>query len=112
MTTLEKHLTELKALGYNRDTLTRLRIIENRAHRFAERVCNEDVSDIEQDRHDTAVINAIARLFNGTLPPGFFINGDPRGYALKIEQPNDKRVISFTDWGGYGILAPDLKDLK
>ena len=40
-----------------------------------------------------------------------FVNGDPRGYALKID---DSYVKKFNlkierDWGGYGIIAPDFK---
>jgi len=45
----------------------------------------------------------------GTLPDGFFVNGDPRGYALKLD--NDKVTIPegmHTDWGRYGILAPEI----
>jgi len=39
-----------------------------------------------------------------------FINGDPRGYALKI---NDKYVREnqlriYSDMGGYGIIAPEF----
>jgi hypothetical protein len=40
-----------------------------------------------------------------------FLNGDPRGYALKIEsgwmrEQNEFRLHS--DMGGYGILAPEI----
>ena len=47
-------------------------------------------------------------------PPGFFVNGDPRGYALKIDndKPEGKALIEavklHTDWGGYGILSPEI----
>lgn len=50
----------------------------------------------------------------GKLPPGFFVNSDPRGYALKIdnENPAGKALIEavklHTDWGGYGILSPEI----
>jgi hypothetical protein len=53
--------------------------------------------------------------FGGKLAvPGFFVNGDPRGYALKIdnETPEGKALIQktkmHTDWGGYGILSPEI----
>lgn len=40
-----------------------------------------------------------------------FLNGDPRGYALKIED-NWMRARPelrlHSDWGGYGILAPEI----
>jgi len=39
-----------------------------------------------------------------------FINRDPRGYALKLNDDfaRDKRI--HKDWGGYGILAPDYSE--
>lgn len=42
-----------------------------------------------------------------------FLNGDPRGYALKIESDWMRERLKLrlhTDWGGYGILAPDLRE--
>lgn len=47
-------------------------------------------------------------------PPAFFVNGDARGYALKIdnEKPEGKALIEavklHTDWGGFGILSPEI----
>jgi hypothetical protein len=35
-----------------------------------------------------------------------WINGDPRGYALKVDLAPGEHLL--TDWGGYGIIAPDL----
>jgi hypothetical protein len=43
-----------------------------------------------------------------------FVNRDPRGYALKIDTEwtagfNSKAAERLhADWGGYGVLAPDL----
>ena len=41
------------------------------------------------------------------------INGDCRGYALKIdyETVRIKNLTIFRDFGGYGILAPDFKGI-
>lgn len=57
----------------------------------------------------------VEQLF-GCLPPGFFLNGDPRGYALKLDpdrHPNAKALIEAArlhrDWGGYGILSPEIE---
>lgn len=53
---------------------------------------------------------------------GLFVNRDPRGYALKIDSDSqwfrdwqlqrvaDRKPCLHTDMGGYGILAPDLKE--
>ena len=42
-----------------------------------------------------------------------FINGDPRGYALKIDDKYQDRLHKVgihRDWGGYGIIAPDFSE--
>jgi hypothetical protein len=50
----------------------------------------------------------------GKLPPGFFVNGDARGYALKIDPDNAEgralieSVRLHTDWGRNGILSPEI----
>lgn len=40
----------------------------------------------------------------------FFVNGDPRGHALKIDRKKackKKAFFGFTDLGGYIILSPE-----
>ena len=39
-----------------------------------------------------------------------FINGDCRGYALKIKDQyvRENNLKIQTDFGGYGLIAPDL----
>jgi len=50
----------------------------------------------------------------GQVPAPFFVNSDARGYALKItnETPEGRALIGkaklHTDWGGYGILSPEI----
>lgn len=43
---------------------------------------------------------------------GIFINMDQRGYALKIpdEIVKEKNLTIHKDWGGFGIIAPDLNE--
>lgn len=51
----------------------------------------------------------LAKIFGGKIPVGVFINGDPRGHMLKLD--NDGRAIPEgmqTDWGGNGILAVEI----
>lgn len=52
-------------------------------------------------------------LFNNNLK-GFFINTDPRGYALKISDKVMNNEYFNTglqrDWGGYGLLAPEITE--
>ena len=92
----------------------KLRRIEGEAERAAIDYCN---GVIDADAMDAAENAALAKLESllGFTRAGVpvFINRDPRGYALKIE---DSWVRGYTgkggkidtDWGGYGILAPDL----
>lgn len=44
----------------------------------------------------------------GSIPTGFFVNGDPRGYALKLEE-NSIDLPMHTDWGRYQILSPTIE---
>lgn len=64
-----------------------------------------------------AVVVAVCHAFKRSHkypPPGFFVNGDPRGYALKIDNATleGRALIAavglHTDWGGYGILSPEI----
>lgn len=103
----ENHLKALEVLGFKASQFNRLRFLENRANHWAVKYANGDIdgNDFEAVRFD--VEQAIKKLHDGTLPKGFFVNSDPRGYALKID--NEKTEIPqglYTDWGGYGILAP------
>lgn len=99
----------LESLRDTRCTLTgdqiycKLRIIEGRASRYATDDCNGDPVPEEWQEQIAEKVRAVFMR----LPDGFFVNGDPRGYALKLD--NDKVKIPEgmqTDWGGYGLLAP------
>ena len=53
---------------------------------------------------------AVRKVF-GQTPKGFFVNTDPRGYALKIDP--DKGTVPegmATDWGRYGLLAAEIDE--
>lgn len=45
----------------------------------------------------------------GSVPKGFFVNGDARGYALKLEA-GSYPFMDYTDWGSYQILSPSLEE--
>lgn len=70
---------------------------------------DENAWGLFQDR-----INGEIRTIFGKLPPGSFVNGDARGYSLKIDPENSagKALIEsagmHTDWGGNGILSPTI----
>lgn len=91
---------------------SKLKPLERKAHKAAERYCNGTVSDKSYVTKADSVTKRIEKLF-GILPFGFFINSDPRGYALKINDTETKALRNKginlqTDWGGYGLLAPDI----
>lgn len=58
-----------------------------------------------------SIRSEVAKVFGGELPKGFKFNQDPRGYALKIDKDRGGIIPQGmeTDWGGYGILAPELR---
>jgi len=53
-----------------------------------------------------SVVKDCVRNIFGQVPVGFFVNGDARGYALKLD-PEVCEVPQgmCTDWGRNGILA-------
>ena len=102
--------------------------LESEAHKAMEHACSypqpyystmfdqyflfsgeEDIMDAYKAR-----ISKALELILGKLPPGFFVNGDPRGHALKIDPENNLGALLIadaglhTDWGGYGILSPEI----
>lgn len=81
----------------------KLRRIEARAHRAAEAACNHQAgADAWQAESDRAQQAANALLATERV----WVNGDPRGYALKVDLRPGENL--HRDWGGNGIIAPDL----
>ncbi len=86
--------------------------IEKRAHRLAERECSEDMPDGYVEKTEANILGDLDAILHytesGSAP--VILNGDPRGYALKIDSGYVKRhkLDIYTDWGGYGILAPEF----
>lgn len=101
----------------------KLRLIEHRAHWIAEDYCNgvatkaetkngPDISSEDFIEHWTAKIKAdLIKVLGQTNVP-IKINWDPRGYALKIDDQyvRNQKLEIYRDWGGYGIIAPDLSE--
>lgn len=111
------HLQALEKLGFKASQFNRLRFLENRAHYWAEKYCNGDLDGNDWDAVIFDFEQAIKKLHGGTLPNGFFVNGDPRGYALKISagesyeaeyHPEYIPEGLYKDWGGFGVLAPEF----
>jgi len=118
------HVKELERLGAEDgvEAYNSLLKIEKRAHKLAQDMCNIEVPEKIQEKRSAAIHLQVSKVFGGKSPMGFFINYDPRGYALKIKEEqnrifvnsedglnHDERVISYVDFGNYGILAPDFE---
>ena len=86
--------------------------LEVKAHRMAEDYCNGLIeSDEWLEKKEKSILKSLDRLINFKaqgIP--VFVNGDPRGYALKIDDAyvKEHNLDIHRDWGGYGILAPEF----
>lgn len=116
--------------------IERVNEYENKFHRLAEVLCdgephgfatmhtismlnssigthqkNENVADAERsiDEWGERIKNELASWYvdEDKFKDEFFINTDPRGYALKLNFGGERVEGVYTDWGGYGIIAPD-----
>ena len=90
-----------------------LRRLEMEADKYNTRYCN---GEMEMEVHEelTADIETkVKRLFGNSekFNEAFYFNGDPRGYALKLQDEWTRANAPdlYKDWGGYGILAPEYK---
>ena len=83
----------------------KLRKIEKFARKEAEQACNYGGTV-----NTEAIKQRVQRLFKRKVE-GFFVNTDPRGYALKIDDEvlrhKYQDIPLQRDMGGYGLLAPD-----
>ena len=97
----------------------KLRRLEAKASRITTDYCNGDFDAGENGEKLDAALDAILAKVNAILGNNpedllravpVFVNGDPRGYALKIDDVwmHNKQPRLCRDWGGYGILAPEI----
>jgi hypothetical protein len=88
--------------------------LENKAHKMAERYCNGETTEEQAQTEEYKIITTLGDiLFKNSIPDvPIFINMDPRGYALKIDDGyvRDNNIDIPRDWGGYGLIAPDLRE--
>lgn len=84
-----------------------LRRAEKEANRKACDYCNGKLSGASFDKWEEKFLARLQKkLAVEKMPEGFFVNGDPRGYALKMREKTFDGL--WTDFGGYGILAPNF----
>ncbi len=103
-----------KAAEYTGYALYRLvRDIERRAHKLAEDQCTRTLREGYVEHTEATILEALDHVlgYKAARVP-IFLNGDPRGYAIKISDMHVRghKLDIHTDWGGYGILAPDFEE--
>ena len=89
----------------------KIRRIETRCHRLALSLCNGTTQQASYERGVAKALYDLRALLGDSVHLAHvFVNGDPRGYALKIDDAYQRanNLDLPTDWGGYGLLAPDL----
>ena len=114
-----QHLLAIFPNASERDPIKlckKLRRLEKEAHHLALRNCNGDF--VSEEECEAAFEKVAAKVASVLYPkgddgcPAFFINRDPRGYALKIcNKTMQERYASSPlerDWGGHGIIAPEI----
>lgn len=88
--------------------------IEREANKAATDYCNGVIDSERWEAMQDGFKWMLYKLFTTQNIPGLLINGDARGYALKID---DEKVRSYypseigfyRDMGGYGILSPEIE---
>ena len=116
---IEKHGKDLLAIfpvASERDPIKlckKLFRLENKANRIATSYCNGDIDGEKWGKFAYETKKKLCSILG--LPKGmdfypFVVNGDPRGYALKIgsEHVFGNNWEICRDMGGYGIIAPDF----
>ena len=87
-----------------------LKGIEMNGHKNAEAYCNGVINADGWDACCDHLLRDLKRLIsNKELLREIHLNGDPRGYFLKIDCDYVKRkeMTIEKDWGGYGIICPE-----
>ena len=113
---ITKHGQNLKAvfnLDHNIDPVKlckRLFRLENKAHKLALDFCNGEIDQLEWDQKANKILTKVEAILKNKKV--LFLNGDARGYALKIDDGyiRNNNLNIHKDWGGYGIVAPDFRE--
>ena len=113
---ITKHGQNLKAV-FNLDQdidpvklCKRLFRLENKAHKLALDFCNGEIDQLEWDQKANKILTKVEAILKNKKV--LFLNGDARGYALKIDDEyiRNNNLNIHRDWGGYGIVAPDFRE--
>ena len=109
---MQQHIKNLKRLFprlrrlEDADALEILYRLEAKQSRAAVAYCN---GDMQMEEYEVLTARMLLRLQDilGRGAP-LVLNGDPRGYALKLDEEWCKGKKIATDWGSFGLLFPDF----
>lgn len=68
----------------------------------------EQATEAEEDKFFEGIKKQVVKILGKDSEKCFFINFDPRGYALKLKSEFCEGKQIYKDWGGFGIIAPDF----
>ena len=102
---ISKLSTNVNCPPYPFDVLGELYKLERKANRITTDQCNGEGNEDAQEKQLNKILTRVNELLKVKTA---FINGDPRGYALKLNEEEAKELGIYQDWGGYGILAPQF----
>ena len=102
----------------------KLHSLEKKAHFATTCLCNTNTLDLmelsrynqeveqateeQQNKFFDAIRKKVVNILGEKSKDMFFINFDPRGYALKLKSEFVKDLNIYKDFGGSGIIAPDF----
>ena len=130
---IEQHGANLNAIFNtvfdNKALCSKLFHLENKANRAATCLCNtntlnylelprgysiKEATEVEVEKFFNDILKKVYKILGEKAKDIVFINYDPRGYTLKIRDSyiKENNIKIFTDWGGYGILAPDFTPIN
>jgi hypothetical protein len=90
----------------------KLRRLEVKGNKAALNYGNGSINIGQFEKEEAKTLKLLGKMlwYNKIPDVPVFFNSDPRGYALKIDNQyvRDNKIKIYRDWGGYGIIAPDL----
>lgn len=99
---IEKKASHASTCLCNTNTLNLLEL--NRYTGYEVKQATEE----EQERFFNDIRKKVVKILGSKAENLIYINMDPRGYSLKIKSEEAKNLNICTDFGGYGIIAPDF----
>ena len=111
---IKEHEKNLSTFFGREISYKELKALDEKVHSFNENCCSYEISEIEQEETQNYFFEELLKIVGKENKDKVFLNGDPRGYSLKIPYEltrkfwDTNKINIYRDMGGYGILAPDF----